>query len=105
MTRPVRLSGLAAQDLQQARDWFDAREAGMGDKFLNSVEDALDRISRNAEQYQIALLDLRRAPVRPFNYSLWYRVLPDESIVVAALSDRRDPSLARRRALRKPEPS
>jgi hypothetical protein len=70
LTRPVRLSALAAQDLQQARDWFDAREAGMGDKFLNSVEDALDRISRNAEQYQIALLDLRRAPVRPFNYSL-----------------------------------
>jgi hypothetical protein len=47
LTRPVRLSALAAQDLQQARDWFDAREAGMGDKFLNSVEHALDRISRN----------------------------------------------------------
>ena len=56
------LSALAAQDLQRARDSFDARQAGMGDKFLNCVEDALDRISRGAEQYQIALLDLRRAP-------------------------------------------
>jgi hypothetical protein len=26
----------------------------------------------------VALLDLHRAPIRPF----WYRVLPDESIVV-----------------------
>jgi len=104
VTRPVRLSSLAALDLQQARDWFDAQEQGVGDKFLGSVEQTLARISRNAEQYQVALLDLRRAPVRPYKYSLWYRMLPDESIVVAALSDRRDLSLARRRALRKLEP-
>ena len=105
MTRPVRLSNLAALDLQQARDWFDEREEGLGDRFLASVEDALDRISKNAEQYQVALLDLRRAPVKGFQHSLWYRVLPDESIVVAALSDRRDLSLARRRALTPVEPS
>ena len=100
LTRPVRISSLAARDLEQARNWFDQREAGLGDRFLASVEQTLERISKNADQYQIALLDLHRAPIRPFQYSLWYRVLPDESIVVAALSDRRDLSLARRRALR-----
>jgi hypothetical protein len=46
------LSSLAALDLQQARDWFDDREEGLGDRFLAKVEDALDRISKNAEQYQ-----------------------------------------------------
>lgn len=100
MTRPVRLSGLAALDLQQARDWFDEQEVGLGDRFLASVAQTLERISTNADQYQIAVLDLHRAPIRPFQYSLWYRILADESIVVAALSDRRDLSLARRRALR-----
>ena len=100
MTRPVRLSSLAALDLQQARTYFDQREDGLGDRFLASVEQTLERISQNADQYQVALLDLHRAPIRPFQYSIWYRVLPDESIVVAALSDRRDLSLARRRALR-----
>ena len=100
LTRPVRLSSLAALDLQQAREWFDQRERGLGDRFLASVEQTLERISKNADQYQIALLDLHRAPIRPFQFSLWYRILPDQSIVVAALSDRRDLSLARRRALR-----
>lgn len=100
MTRPVRLSALAARDLQQARDWFDGQEEGLGDRFLSSVQQALERISGNPDQYQVALLDLHRAPVRPFQYSLFYRVMPDESIVVAALSDRRDLSLALRRALR-----
>jgi hypothetical protein len=100
LTRPVRLSSLAAQDLEEARTWFDQREAGLGDRFLASVEQTLERISTNADQYRVALLDLHRAPIRPFRYSLWYRVMPDESIVVAALSDRRDLSLPRRRALR-----
>jgi hypothetical protein len=38
LTRPVRLSSLAALDLQMARDWFDQREAGLGDPFLARVE-------------------------------------------------------------------
>jgi len=35
LNRPVRISRLAALDLQQARDWFDQRESGLGDKFLD----------------------------------------------------------------------
>ena len=71
MTRPVRLSALAARDLQQARDWFDGQEEGLGDKFLASVQQALERVSNNPDQYQVALLDLHRAQVRPFQYSLF----------------------------------
>jgi hypothetical protein len=37
LKRPVRLSSLAAVDLQRARDWFDQRETGLGDRFLASV--------------------------------------------------------------------
>jgi len=104
LNRPVRLSALAARDLQEARDWFDSREPGLGDTFLERVNDTIRRISENPFQYQVAVLDLRRAPVRRHRFSIWYRVLPDESIVVAALSDRRDISLARRRGIRKVEP-
>jgi plasmid stabilization system protein ParE len=86
----VRLSSLAAFDLQQARNWFDAREPGRGDTFLERVNETITRISNNPDQYQLALLDLHRAPVRVFKYSVWYRVLPDSSVVVACLSDRRD---------------
>jgi hypothetical protein len=105
LSHPVRLSSLAALDLQHARDRFEAQEPGRGDTFLERVNDTITRISNNPDQYQLALLDLHRAPVRVFKYSVWYRVLPDSSVVVACLSDRRDVSLARRRALRPVEPS
>ena len=82
MPHPVRLSGLAALDLQQARDWFDAQEVGLGDKFLADVNDTIARIAQNPHQYPVKLADLHRAPVHKFGYGAWYRVLPDESIVV-----------------------
>ena len=101
MNRPVRLSTLAALDLQQARDWFDARESGLGDTFLERVNETIAKISQNPEQYQVAIADLHRAPVSKHRWSVFYRILPDESIIVACLSDRREPSVAKQRALRR----
>ena len=62
MSRAVRLSALAARDSQQARDWFDRQEQGLGDTFLERVNETIQRIATNPEQYQLALLDLHRAP-------------------------------------------
>jgi plasmid stabilization system protein ParE len=98
--RPVRLSRLAALDLQKARDWFDTQEPGLGDTFLDHVNDTVARIAQNPNQYPVKLADLHRAPVHKFGYGLWYRVLPDESIVVACLSERRDIETVRRRSLK-----
>jgi hypothetical protein len=36
LTHPVRLSALAALDIQQAREWHDAREPGLGDHSCSS---------------------------------------------------------------------
>lgn len=105
MNRPVRLSSLAALDLQQARDWFDQQQPGLGDTFLDRVNDAISRIAANPGQYPVAVADLHRAPIQKHQWSVFYRILPDESIVVACLSDRRAPSVAQRRALRRVEPT
>jgi hypothetical protein len=72
LTRLVRLSSLAALDLQQARNYFDHREAGLGDRFLASVEQTLERISQNADQYQVALLDLHRANLAKVALRHWF---------------------------------
>lgn len=93
-------TALALKDLDQARAWFDQQERGLRDTFLNSVNGTIQRLAQNPEQYQVKLLDLRQAPVRPFKHSVRYYLSGDVSVVVACLSDRRDLALARRRALR-----
>jgi hypothetical protein len=97
---PVKVGALALKDIEQASAWFETQERGLGDTFLNRVNDTIDRIAQNPEQYQIKLLDLRQAPVRPFKYSVWFYVAADSSVVVACLSERRDMALARRRVRR-----
>jgi hypothetical protein len=51
LTHPVRLSALAALDIQQAREWHDAQEPGLGDQFLQRVNETMTRIGQNPHQY------------------------------------------------------
>jgi hypothetical protein len=47
LTHPVRLSALAALDIQQAREWHEVREPGIGDQFLQRVNETMTRIGQN----------------------------------------------------------
>lgn len=107
MNRPVVLTPAAEQDVVRAQDGYEARERGLGNRFVRQVRDTLTRITQNPFQYQIVpdSFGSRRAPVRQFPWSVWYQVLPDESVVIGCLAHRQDPALARRRAMRGVEPS
>ena len=105
MSHPVTIGALAERDIREARAWFDEQEPGLGDQFFERVNETVRRIASNPQIYRQVFGDARRAPVKSFKYSVWYRIAPDSSIVVACLSDRREPSLAQRRALRRLEPT
>jgi toxin ParE1/3/4 len=107
LNRPVTLTPLAEADVAAAQDDYEAREAGLGNRFVEQVRTTLTRIGYNPFQYQVikGTREHRRAPVHQFPFGIWYRVEPDESVVVACLAHRRDLSLARRRALRGVEPT
>jgi len=103
LTHPVRLSALAAADIQQARDWHDAKEPGLGDKFLQRVDEAITRIAENPFQYASVIADVRRVNPKQFQFGVWYRIKTDESVVVACLHHRRAKSVGKRRAINKLE--
>ncbi len=106
MSRPVRITPLAEADIAKAQDDYESHEAGFGNRFVEQVRGTLARIGQNPFQYQVVsgTREHRRAPVRSFPFGVWYRVEPDESVVVACLAHRQDASVARRRALGRPEP-
>jgi hypothetical protein len=52
------------------------------------------------EGYQVMHGDVRRINLRQFrDWSLWFRVLADNSVVVACLSNRMNPQIVKERAL------
>jgi toxin ParE1/3/4 len=107
LSRPVRITALAEGDIARAQDDYEAREPGLGNRFVEQVRSTLTRIGHNPFQYQVitGTREHRRAPVHQFPFGIWYRVEPDESVVVACLAHRQDLSLARRRTIRPVEPS
>ena len=99
MSLPVRITPLAEADIASAQDAYESREAGLGQRFVQQVRATITRVAHDPMQYQVVFDDARRAPLHVFPYALWYRVLEDESIVIACLAHRQDSALAKRRVI------
>jgi plasmid stabilization system protein ParE len=93
MSRQVILRPEAQDDVAAARDWYEQQRAGLGEEFVEVVDDLLARLAATPEMHQIVLRDVRRAKLRRFPYVVYYRVLPDRVEVLAVLHGRRNPGV------------
>jgi toxin ParE1/3/4 len=98
--KPVVLGRLARRETIEAASFYEARKQGLGAEFTDRVAEALERIQIAPEGYQTIHGDVRRVNLRQFrDWSLWFRVLPDNSVVVACLNNRMNPQIVKERAL------
>ncbi|MFN6273682.1 MAG: type II toxin-antitoxin system RelE/ParE family toxin [Microcystis sp.] len=78
-------------DLRDAYDWYESQQAGLGDEFIDCVDDLLNQIGMMPESYAIVYLDIRRAVIKRFPYAVYYRVISSRVVVTAIFHGRRDP--------------
>ena len=97
MTPPVRLTPAAVQDVILAERWYLEEAPHVVASFRKEIDKALGRISERPASYQAVESTVRRAPMRRFPFSVFYRVLPAWIEVVAVLHQSRDPRTWRRR--------
>ncbi|MGB5959025.1 MAG: type II toxin-antitoxin system RelE/ParE family toxin [Coleofasciculaceae cyanobacterium] len=79
------------EELSEAYSWYESQKQGLGDEFLECVDETLNRISQMPESYAVAHRDVRRALVRRFPYAVYYRIVSSRVIVIAIFHGRRDP--------------
>lgn len=91
MSLPRVVNPLAEADLDEARAWYEAQRPGLGDAFLENVEEAFDRLRHFPALYAPVFRDLRLALVRRFPYAVAYRLDDDQITAVAVYHTRRDP--------------
>jgi plasmid stabilization system protein ParE len=70
----------------------------LGAAFTAAVRDVLNRIAGLPLAHQVVYKNFRRAVVRRFPYSVFYRVDPDRVTVIAVFHNRRDPAAWQGRA-------
>ena len=88
---PVIIRPTAAAEIDEAYLWYESQRTGLGEEFLAEVNRELKRIGEMPELYAVLKRDTRRAMLSRFPYSLLYRLVGDEVIVVACFHGKRDP--------------
>ena len=97
--KKVRFTKTALREVDLAAAFHEGRKEGLGVEFYERVDEAVVNIRQNPEGYRKFHKDLRRCNLRQFtDWGLWFRVNKDNSMVVACVSGRRSPALAKDRA-------
>ncbi|MFO0808880.1 MAG: type II toxin-antitoxin system RelE/ParE family toxin [Gemmataceae bacterium] len=92
MSLPVVLRPLAHGDIQQIHDELEALTLGLGDKFVDRLDEALDRIEALPELYAEVWATVRAARLRRFRHVVYYVALADRVEVIAVMHGARDSS-------------
>lgn len=87
----------ALDDVAEAYVWYENRSVGLGDRFLDRVDECIDRIRRNPELYQQVHQDYRRAIVHRFPYVIFYEFRLDTITIYSVFHSAQDPRKWRER--------
>jgi plasmid stabilization system protein ParE len=88
----VRKLPLAEQDALDAAIWYEERQPGLGEEFLNEVDRAVRALSDSALLHRIRFADARRAPIHRFKfYGVYYIVRENEVWILGIFHGRRHP--------------
>jgi plasmid stabilization system protein ParE len=82
----------AEADELAAALWYDEQQHGLGDDFLDAVEETVRSLTRDALLYRVRFAGVRRAPVRRFPfYGVFYTVDGPMVKILAIFHGRRHP--------------
>jgi plasmid stabilization system protein ParE len=71
-----------ANDLQQARNWYNEKVSSLGEEFLDEFWTKMDSICENPESFSLYDNQIRSARLARFPYLIHYRYSADEDQVV-----------------------
>jgi plasmid stabilization system protein ParE len=81
----------ADEELQAAAFWYEERQPGLGDDFLDQFERTLLRIVNDPERWRKILGDSRKLNFHRFPYAIVYSVRGDTIYIKAVMHLRRRP--------------
>ena len=93
MSLPIVLRRQARVEFDAGLDWYERQKSGLGDEFAGRVQDVFDRISAMPEMHAVVRLDIRKALVQQFPYSVFYRIRANRVVVLAVFHNKRDPRI------------
>lgn len=91
MRLPVTIRPEAEKDIEEAANWYEQRREGLGDAFLDEIQNVLVAISERPAAYAVLHRGVRRALIKRFPFGVFYRLEDDGLVVFAVMHGRRHP--------------
>jgi toxin ParE1/3/4 len=82
----------ATHELQEAADYYERQQVGLGDRFLDAVESGFTQIRRSPFTWRRIRGDIRRFLVRTFPFGMVYIYKADQVFVLAVMHLKREPN-------------
>ncbi len=97
MSRTLIVRRVATRDIDEAREWYDLQQTGVGQEFLDEARATLARVRDNPELYAANRRGVRQALVGRSPYVVYYLLTADTINVFAVVHTSRHPRSWRRR--------
>lgn len=81
----------AEDDLLNAYNWYQAKEYGLGDRFLSSVQDGLTLIRQHPEIFPVSTVECRRALIAKFPFEIIYEKKENRIVVYSVFNCSQNP--------------
>ena len=81
----------AELDIQDAFEWYEAQNSGLGSEFVRAVDTCLSSIGHNPLAYPVIYKQARRALIRRFPYGILYVFDQDLITLIACFHSKRNP--------------
>jgi toxin ParE1/3/4 len=87
----------ALEEYQEAARYYAKRDPALGSRFIEAVEDAIQRILEAPERWRVLDDDVRRCLTHVFPYGILYTIEPEFILIVAVMHGSRQPGYWQRR--------
>lgn len=92
MSLPVILRPEADADIQVIHSYLNQVNAGLGDRFISRLREALERIEAMPESYAVIWMDVHAARIKKYRHLIYYIVFSDRVEIIAVMHGARDAS-------------
>ncbi|MBD2859237.1 type II toxin-antitoxin system RelE/ParE family toxin [Spongiibacter sp. KMU-158] len=97
MRYSLRLRDEAGKDIEDAASWYEAQLSGLGQSFLDILEEIFSSILESPLAYPMIYRNIHRAVLPKFPFSVFYFVRDTTIVVIAVMHGSRHPSTWQRR--------
>ena len=83
----------AVEMMQESYAWYEQAQQGLGAQFLESLDEAYDKIAAHPEYFSLIEKQYRQIKLSIFPYVIVYEIMEDKVVVFALFHTSRNPEL------------